>query len=74
MIEEAIKFTNATAEFVGVIDYVFHASSLLVTKIISFPEISSNVYGREEPILPTLRWASDHLAIGAEFIFLPKRN
>ena len=43
MIEEAIKFTNATAEFVGVIDYVFHASSLLVTKIISFPEISSNV-------------------------------
>ena len=40
VIEEDIMFTNARAEFVRVIDYIGH-----VNKVISFPEISSNVHG-----------------------------
>lgn len=67
--EEYIQYTNATADFCGVIDYIFHPTSLLLTKVLSFPTIKSNVYGRKEPILPTKGWGSDHLAIGAEFSF-----
>ena len=69
---EDVMFTNATSDFIGVIDYIFHASSLCVRKVLSFPKIPSNIPGRKEPILPTSKWASDHLAIGAEFIFAPK--
>lgn len=62
--EEGIEYTNATADFRGVIDYIFHAQSLCLTNVISFPALEG-----KRPILPTVKWASDHLAIGAEFSF-----
>ena len=43
VIEEDIMFTNIRAELVRVIDNIGH-----VNKVISFPEISSNVHGRQE--------------------------
>lgn len=63
VIGEEISFTNATVDFCGVIDYIFHArASLTQTKRLSFPVLKG-----ERPIIPNKEWPSDHLAIGAEF-------
>lgn len=62
---ESIAFTNATADFNGVIDYIFIPSVLLKqTKMLSLPPMRQDI-----PILPNLEWPSDHLVIGAEISF-----
>eukprot|EP00978_Attheya_sp_CCMP212_P034501 scaffold144763_cov55-Attheya_sp.AAC.2 len=65
---EDIKFTNATADFQGVIDYIFFPSCLLTqTKRLSVPSVKKEE--GKESIIPTRGWPSDHVAIGAEFSF-----
>jgi CCR4-NOT transcription complex subunit 6 len=68
VIGEDIKFTNATTDFQGVIDYIFFPSCLLTqTKRLSMPSVKKEQ--SKESIIPTRGWPSDHVAIGAEFSF-----
>ena len=61
-IQEDIELTNKTTDFSGVIDYIFSSSASMVqTGRLDVPKIQS--------ALPTKKWPSDHLAIGAELFF-----
>lgn len=66
-VQENIKFTNSTTDFHEIIDYMFFPSSLVLEKVLSFPRFEINQMKDGKPILPTKNWASDHLAIGAEY-------
>ena len=59
---EGVLYTNSTATFCDVLDYIFFTpSSLLQTK--RLPSLA------DVTVLPTLRWPSDHIPVGAEFQF-----
>ncbi|EJK60731.1 hypothetical protein THAOC_18864 [Thalassiosira oceanica] len=60
--QEEIELTNKTADFSGVIDYIFSSSaSMAQTGRLHVPKVQS--------ALPTKKWPSDHLALGAELFF-----
>lgn len=68
VVGEDIAFTNATADFRGVIDYIFYPSAFCTqTKNLSIPTVQNKKEGNQA--IPTREWPSDHLAIGAEFSF-----
>ncbi|KAL7467593.1 hypothetical protein ACHAXS_007838 [Conticribra weissflogii] len=74
---EELSFSNVTREFVGLLDYVFYDTSsfeqvgkLYVPK--SFRELNTDgiVNGH---LIPSNRWPSDHLAVGAR-LRLKRKN
>ncbi|GKY95503.1 hypothetical protein MPSEU_000512000 [Mayamaea pseudoterrestris] len=70
---ESIPFTNVTDTFVNVLDYIFYNASLTVVEKLSIPtsfaELNSNSIPQGH-LLPSDIWPSDHLAIGARFVFV----
>lgn len=69
------QFTNYTREFEGTLDYIFYSDDLLAP--ISLLELPSpedlereQIEDPPEPTMPNSRWASDHVAILAEFKFI----
>jgi len=73
---EMLPFTNVTADFVGLLDYIFFETSEFdQTHRLEVPTSFRTLNGRGEAgghLLPSDKWPSDHLALGARFVFKTK--
>lgn len=71
---ERIPFTNVTADFVDVLDYILFDPSLLEqTGYLAIPTTFKQMNQKNITnghLLPSDEWPSDHLAIGASFRFI----
>jgi len=69
---ELLPFTNVTADFVGLLDYIFfEASEFVQTHRIEVPTSFRALNDRGGPgghLLPSDVWPSDHLALGARIV------
>ena len=69
---ELLPFTNVTAEFVGLLDYIFfETSEFEQTHRVEVPTSFRKLNDRGETgghLLPSDVWPSDHLALGARFV------
>jgi len=81
VVGERLHFTNVTNDFVGVLDYIFSESPLLLEPIgrllvpLCFTVLNRRLpYTFNGHVLPSDVWPSDHLAIGAEFAFPPNQG
>ena len=73
---EILPFTNVTADFVGLLDYIFFETAEFdQTHRLEVPTSFRTLNGRGEAgghLLPSDKWPSDHLALGARFVFKTK--
>lgn len=58
--------TNFTFKFVGTLDHIFYSENLQLAELLRIPEEAEC---RSETALPNSRHGSDHLPIGAVFVF-----
>jgi hypothetical protein len=72
-LEESLSFTNVTADFVGHLDHLmFQDQHLQVADRLYVPTTFEELNGegiRNGHLLPSNAWPSDHLAVGARFVF-----
>jgi hypothetical protein len=72
--DEALPFTNVTADFVGHLDYImFQEQHFKVEGQLYVPKTFGELNGediRKGHLLPSNVWPSDHLAIGARLSFV----
>lgn len=66
-----IDITNYTPDFSGLIDYIWHSSTLTPRELLGNidPEYLARVPG-----FPTFHYPSDHIALFVEFAVLPRRE
>ena len=70
-----IVFTNVTSDFVGALDHIFYEHERwVVTKRLHIPKTFKELNSRgtiNGHLLPSAKWPSDHLPIGAILAFKP---
>jgi CCR4-NOT transcription complex subunit 6 len=66
-----IDFTNYTPGFSGVIDYIWHSSSLTVRRVLGNVDYD---YLQKVPGFPNYHFPSDHLSLYAEFAVEARRE
>ncbi|KAE8731144.1 Carbon catabolite repressor protein 4-like protein 2 [Hibiscus syriacus] len=63
-------FTNCTRDFIGTLDYILYtADSLTVESLLELLDENSL---RKDTALPSPEWSSDHIALLAEFRYVPR--
>lgn len=71
---ETLNFTNVTSDFVNVLDYIFYVpEQLQIYERLYIPstfEEMNDLGLRNGHLVPSDRWPSDHLAVGASFRIL----
>lgn len=69
--ESEIEFTNFTAHFKGILDYIFFNEKLVLNSTLSpiDTEYTSKIVG-----LPSIHYPSDHIILGAKFHFKGSRT
>lgn len=75
--QEVVPFTNVTNDFVGCLDYVLYTPKCLrPIKRLRLPESLDELKGRRgnSCLIPNEVWPSDHLAVGAELVFLSEKK
>lgn len=75
---EHIPFTNVTSDFVDVLDYILFDPAMLVQEgYLAIPTSFKRLNGKgmkNGHLLPSNEWPSDHLAIGATFRVLSRKD
>jgi CCR4-NOT transcription complex subunit 6 len=64
-------FTNCTRDFLGTLDYIFYTENTLGVE--SLLELLDESKLRKDTALPSPEWSSDHIALLAEFRYMPKQ-
>ncbi|MEW5305480.1 MAG: hypothetical protein WDW36_008014 [Sanguina aurantia] len=64
--------TNVTKDFKGTLDYILYTNtSLRPTAVLELPLLDGEVLSKTEDQLPNAQFSSDHLALLAEFQYVP---
>lgn len=65
-----LEFTNFTAHFKGILDYIFFSDKLVLSSYLSPVD---HEYAQKIVGLPSLHYPSDHIILGARFLFKGSR-